>query len=96
MVPTAVLTMTGKLKHSEDEAVLSSPEEEVLNGTFPVLIGHPESWGSDRGQVLLRELQSRNMIQLNFIDEMHQESLQILALSKPNSNNSWFDYIMGG
>ena len=69
--------MTGKLKHSEDQAVLSSPEKEVLDGTFPVLIGHPESWGSDRGQVLLRDLQSRNMIQLNFVDEMHQESLQI-------------------
>ena len=52
MVPTAVLSMTGKIKHSEDQAVLSSPEEEVLTGTFPVLLGHPEAWGSDLGHSL--------------------------------------------
>ena len=49
LVPTAVLTMEGQLKSSsdqEEEASLSSTEEEVLSGTFPCLIGHPESWSS--------------------------------------------------
>ena len=77
MVPIAVLTMTGQLKHSEDQAVLSTTEEEVQDGTFPIILGHPESWGSDRGQVLLRDLKSKGRIQLTFIDEMHQESLQM-------------------
>ena len=64
--------MAGRLKQSDDQALLSSIEEEVLSGSFPVIIGHPESWGSDRGQKLLRNLQSQEMIQLNFVDEMHQ------------------------
>ena len=49
LVPTAVLTMEGQLKSSsdqEEEASLSSTEEEVLSGAFPCLIGHPESWSS--------------------------------------------------
>ena len=50
LVPTAVLTMEGELKMCLDDqdhnATLSSPEEEVLGGAFPCLIGHPESWSS--------------------------------------------------
>ena len=75
-MPIAVLTMTGNLKHSEEQAILSSPEEAVMEGSFPVFIGHPESWGSDRGQKLLRGLQSKSKIGMNFVDEMHQESLK--------------------
>ena len=53
LVPTAVLTMEGELKGCFDddqglEATLSSPEEEVLSGRFPCLIGHPESWASTK------------------------------------------------
>ena len=51
LVPTAVLSMQGKLKRISDDASetsLSSPEEEVLEGLFPVLLGHPESWSSDK------------------------------------------------
>ena len=53
LVPTAVLSMEGQLKRStvdEDEATLSSPEDEVLSGAFPCLIGHPESWASAKGR----------------------------------------------
>ena len=50
LVPTAVLTMEGNLKNCLDdqdqEALLSSPDEEVLSGAFPCLLGHPESWSS--------------------------------------------------
>ena len=51
LVPTAVLSMQGKLKRisdDESEASLSSPEDEVLRGLFPVLLGHPESWACDQ------------------------------------------------
>ena len=44
LVPTAVLSMQGQLKRvisDESEASLSSPEDEVLKGLFPVLLGHP-------------------------------------------------------
>ena len=54
LVPTAVLTMEGQLKRSaddDDEAALSSPEDEVLRGVFPCLIGHPESWASAKGRL---------------------------------------------
>ena len=74
-VPTAVITMSGDIKQNvEDtgEASLSSPEEELLQGNFPCIIGHPESWSSETGQGLLRNLQKRKMILLNFVDELHQ------------------------
>ena len=51
LVPTAVLSMQGQLKRvttDESEASLSSPEDEVMKGLFPVLLGHPESWSSDK------------------------------------------------
>ena len=51
LVPTAVLTMHGQLKRISDgdgEASLSSPEDEVLAGLFPILLGHPESWASEK------------------------------------------------
>ena len=65
-VKTAVLTMTGKLKNEEgdDDAVLSGLEDDVLDGAYPVIIGHPESWGSNRGKRLLLEMKKRDMILL--------------------------------
>ena len=80
LVKTAVLTMRGKLKMGEanDEDVeLSCLEEEVLDGKFPVLIGHPESWGSARGQKLLLEMKKKNMILLIAIDEFHQVAFRL-------------------
>ena len=65
-VKTAVLSMTGKLKNEEgqDDAELDCIENDVLEGVYPVVIGHPESWGSRRGQRLLMEMRKRNMILL--------------------------------
>jgi hypothetical protein len=53
VVPTAVVTMQGQIKQNLDdkgEAQLSSPTDDVLNGEFPLLIGHPESWSNQVGQ----------------------------------------------
>ena len=74
MVPTAVITMSGEVKQSLDtgEASLSSPEDQLLQGSFPCIIGHPESWSSQVGQTLLRNFQKRGMVLLNFVDELHQ------------------------
>ena len=75
IVPTAVLSMGGQIKKELDdtgEASLSSPEESILRGAYPVLIGHPESWGNCVGQKLLKNLQQRNLVLFNFIDELHQ------------------------
>ena len=65
-VKTAVLTMTGKLKKddSDEDADLNCLESDVLEGSYPVIIGHPESWGSKRGQRLLFEMKKKNMILL--------------------------------
>ena len=65
-VKTAVLSMAGKLKKDEtdDDADLNCLESDVLDGLYPVIIGHPESWGSKRGQRLLLEMKKRNMILL--------------------------------
>ena len=56
LVPTAVLSMQGQLKRISDgegETSLSSPEDEVLQGLFPVLLGHPESWASEKVKLTL-------------------------------------------
>ena len=75
IVPTAVVTMSGQIKQNLDEnyeAELSSPVEAVLRGEFPLLIGHPESWSNQVGQKLLRDLQQKDLVLLNFVDELHQ------------------------
>ena len=73
---TAVLSMRGKLRNDgadvEEEVELSCLEADVLDGNYPVLLGHPESWGSARGQQLLLEMKKRDMILLIAIDEFHQ------------------------
>ena len=45
-VKTAVLSMTGKLKNEEgqDDAELDCIENDVLEGVYPVVIGHPETF----------------------------------------------------
>ena len=75
IVPTAVVTMGGKVKKElEDtgEASMSSSEAEILAGLFPCLIGHPESWGNDVGQKLLKKLHQKSLVLMNFVDELHQ------------------------
>jgi superfamily II DNA helicase RecQ len=87
LVKTAVLSMRGKLKKeegNEDEVELSCLEDEVLDGKFPVVIGHPESWGSNRGQKLLLELKKRQMVLMVGIDEFHQGQVGHWEEFRPN------------
>ena len=59
--PVASLSMTGQLRFGvgdkEEDASLSCDLEDLLQGKFPVLMGHPESFDSILGQHILRELQ---------------------------------------
>ena len=72
----ATLSMTGTLKTSskddDDDASLSCDLEELLGGRYPVLMGHPESFDSNLGQHILRELQKLERLILVCIDEFHQ------------------------
>ena len=75
LVPTAVLTMGGQIRkelNDTGEASLSTPEQSILEGAYPVLIGHPESWANAVGQKLLKNLQQRGLVLFTFIDELHQ------------------------
>ena len=75
VVKTAVVTMKGQVKQNldeTDEARVSSPIDDILRGEVPLLIGHPESWTNKIGLDLLRNLQQREMVLLNAVDEMHQ------------------------
>ena len=71
--------MTGNMKFStrdgsvdDDDANLSCDLEDLLDGRFPVLMGHPESFDSNLGQHILRELQKRESLVMVCIDEFHQ------------------------
>ena len=71
----AVLSMTGQLRTSsgrDEDADLSCDVSDLLNGKYPVLLGHPESFDSILGQHLLRELQRHERLLLVCIDEFHQ------------------------
>ena len=69
-----ILSMAGHLSASSeaDDAELSCLLEDLLEGKFLVIIGHPESFDSKLGQRILRELQRRGLIVLICIDEFHQ------------------------
>ena len=74
----AVLSMTGDLSTSldeEDGSSLSCDLHDLLDGKYPVLFGHPESFDSKLGQRILRELQRRDRILMICIDEFHQGSV---------------------
>ena len=73
----AVLSMTGSLKakcsdDDDDTANLSCEVADVLDGEYPVILGHPESFDSPLGQYILRELQRRERLICVCIDEFHQ------------------------
>ena len=66
----AVLSMAGQLSGSstDEEATLSCLVSELLEGEFPVLIGHPESFDTSLGRHILRELQRLERILLICIE----------------------------
>ena len=72
----AVLSMSGELSTSisngDEEASLSCHLQDLLDGSYPVLFGHPESFDSKLGQHILRELQRLERLILVCIDEFHQ------------------------
>ena len=71
----AVLSMSGELSTSsscDEDASLSCNLQDLLNGVYPVLFGHPESFDSKLGQHILRELQRLDRLILLTIDEFHQ------------------------
>ena len=74
----AVLSMAGELRGSSgrnEDADLSCDVSDLLDGKFPVLLGHPESFESPLGQNILRELQRLDRLILVCIDEFHQGGL---------------------
>ena len=71
--PAAVLSMTGELSVSEDhDATLSCLLSDLLDGKYPAVFGHPESFETRLGRTILKELQRRDLILLICIDEFHQ------------------------
>ena len=90
----AILSMSGDLSTSsekegyEEDANLSCDLKEVLNGSFPVLFGHPESFDSKLGQYILRELKRLDRIILVCIDEFHQGGEGHWSSFRPNMMKS--------
>jgi superfamily II DNA helicase RecQ len=77
--PVAVLSMAGEVSISRggelpEQARLSCSIEDLIDGKFPVIIGHPESFSTPLGQRILGELQRRDQILQIVIDEFHTNS----------------------
>ena len=70
----AVLSMSGDLKTNTgaENPDLSCDLDDLLEGKFPVLLGHPESFDTPLGQMILRELQRKEMLLMVCVDEFHQ------------------------
>ena len=83
----AVLSMTGQLRTScetQEDADLSCDISELLDGKYPALLGHPESFDSPLGQHILRELQRLDRLILVCIDEFHQGGEGHWSSFRPN------------
>ena len=83
----AVLSMAGDLatsKANDEDASLSCNLRELLNGAYPILFGHPESFDSKLGQHILRELQKLDRLVLICIDEFHQAGEGHWNIFRPN------------
>ena len=73
IVPAGVISMTGELKSSleeKDGVKLSAPEENFVDGSLPCLFGHPESWLSEKGRQIVKELYKKKRILMIATDEM--------------------------
>ena len=83
----AVLSMTGQLRTScetQEDADLSCDISELLDGKYPALLGHPESFDSPLGKHILRELQRLDRLILVCIDEFHQGGEGHWSSFRPN------------
>ena len=67
--PVAILSMYGELSTAEGK--LSCEMEEVLEGKYSAVIGHPESFATPLGRRLLTSLQRSNNLAMVVIDEFH-------------------------
>lgn len=90
--PAAVLSMGGGLTvgedGDEDDARLSCNLQDLLQGSYPVLFGHPESFDSKVGQYILRQLQKLDRLILVCIDEFHQGGTGHWDTFRPNMMKS--------
>ena len=46
--------------------------QEILRGDYPIVMGHAESWLSDVGRMIIKELRKKNMIGAVVFDEVHK------------------------
>ena len=54
----------------QDGVSLSASEEMFVDGSLPCLFGHPESWLSDKGKQLIKDLHKNGRILMMVTDEM--------------------------
>jgi hypothetical protein len=83
--PVAIISMTGSVVTSlmpeagsedgeQNKAKLSCTLADLLEGKYPVLLGHPESFASKLGVSVMKELKKRDQVVLIAIDEFHTGS----------------------
>ena len=68
---SAILTMSGQLTIGEEgDGQLLGSFDDLLQGKYAVVCGHPESFQTPEGQRILNELARLNLIQMVVVDEV--------------------------
>jgi superfamily II DNA helicase RecQ len=96
VLPTAFITMAGKIVVNEDGEEVEDAEvpadlmESVLQGEYAIVMGHAESFLSPTGRKLLKSLKKKNMISIMCIDELHKFLRWKMRPSMQVSKNTGF------
>ena len=68
-VTTGLITMSGELKASEEEAILSHPLDDFKSGKIRMILGHPESWLTSVAEQITVALKGQGLVVGTFLDE---------------------------
>ena len=75
-VKTGLITMSGDLKASDEDVILSEPLADFKSGKITLLLGHPESWLTSTAEEITDSLRKQELIVGTILDEfqMHLEN----------------------
>ena len=68
-VKTGLITMSGDLRASDEDAVLSEPLSDFKSGKITLMLGHAESWLTSTAEEITDSLKKQGLVVLTCLDE---------------------------